>query len=194
MGIQPLGWWDHLGVAETRAQARKIALSERSVEMAGTRHRLPQISDAGEMLIAAELILHGVPAFIAPDFWPGCDVIAQPTHPGTVPQRVQVKTRTYEPRNAFVGYDEIDEFDWLAIVILPGPGCDRRRFFIVPRKIADARGTTENRTWRKKRPERAPGRSFFVRNVVKFPDEHRQGLADYEDNFGLSQKPPIRPP
>jgi hypothetical protein len=81
------------------------------------------------MLIAAELILHGVPAFAAPDFWPGSDVVAQPTQLGTAPQRVSVKTRTYERKYAFIGYDDIDEFDWLAVVILPGPGCARRRFF-----------------------------------------------------------------
>ena len=141
------------------------------------------------MLIAAELILHGVPAFAAPDFWPGSDVGAQPTQPGTVPQRVSVKTRTYERKNAFIGYDDIDEFDWLAVVILPGPGCERRRFFIVPRDIADQRATPEDRTWRKKRPERHAGKSFFVRNLVKWPAEHRQGLADYEDNFVLSRIP-----
>jgi hypothetical protein len=147
------------------------------------------MGDAGEMLVAAELTLHGVPAFTVPDFWPGCDVIAQPMQSGMKPQRVSVKTRTYKRKDSFVGYDDIDEFDWLAVVILPGPGFDRRRFFIVPREIADQRATPEYRDWKKQDPPRHPGRSFFVRNLVKFPTEDPQGLADFEDNFGLSGAP-----
>jgi hypothetical protein len=33
--------------------------------------------------------------------------------------------------------------------------------------------------------ERHQGRSFFVRNLVKFPTDEPLALADYEDNFGL---------
>lgn len=96
-----------------------------------------QMGDACEMLVAAELTLAGVPAFKLPDNWPGYDVIAQP--PSQTPQRVSVKARTFKSGN-FVGYDQLDVFDWLAIVILPGPGCEHRRIFILPR-LTDGKET-----------------------------------------------------
>jgi hypothetical protein len=37
-----------------------------------------QMADAGEMLVAAELTLAGVPSLRVPDLWPGYYVIAQP--------------------------------------------------------------------------------------------------------------------
>jgi hypothetical protein len=49
-------------------------------------------------------------------------------------------------------FTDLDEFDWLAVVILPGPGCDRRRFFIVPRDLADERATPVFGTGRKEIP------------------------------------------
>src|SRR5215472_11738985 len=117
-------------------------------------HTTKQMGDAGEMLVAAELTLHGVPALTVPDFWPGCDVIAQPRG-DSKPQRISVKTRTYSRQIA--GYNDIDEFDWLAVVVLPGPGLDHRRFFIVPRKVADRRAHLRDQHWRKD-PRRHPGR------------------------------------
>ena len=75
-----------------------------------------QMSDACEMLVAAELTLAGMPALKMPDNWPGYDVIAQPV--GTaMPQRISVKSRTFKPGPAYVDYKEGDSFDWLAIVI-----------------------------------------------------------------------------
>jgi hypothetical protein len=154
-----------------------------------TNYTTKQLGDAGEMLIAAELTLHGTPALKAPDFWPGCDVIAQLSEPGSPPQRISVKTRTFGSSAQFLVYNDIDEFDWLAVVILPGPGCDHRRFFLVPRHVADQRGTIKNRYWRKD-PRQHPGRGFFVRNLVDRPTkDNPTGLADYEDNFGLSPTP-----
>lgn len=47
-----------------------------------------QMGDACEMVVAAELILAGVPALKVPDNWPGYDVIAQPV--GYPPQLVSV--------------------------------------------------------------------------------------------------------
>jgi hypothetical protein len=35
-----------------------------------------QMGDAGEMLVAAELTLHGIPALKFPDNWPHYDIIA----------------------------------------------------------------------------------------------------------------------
>jgi hypothetical protein len=137
-----------------------------------------QMGDAGEMLVAAELTLAGVPALRTPHTWPGYDVIAQPPQP-SAPQRISVKTRTYARWGNFVGYSEKDVFDWLAIVILPGPGCQRRRIFIVPRNIAAKRSYPT--------PRRS-GRGFFVEKLVKRPDEDREGLADFENNFLLTHE------
>jgi hypothetical protein len=58
-----------------------------------------QMGDACEMLVAAELTLAGV---CAPDYWPGCDAIAQPV--GAAMQGVQVKSRTFKRGAAFVRY------------------------------------------------------------------------------------------
>jgi hypothetical protein len=93
-----------------------------------------QMGDACEMLIAAELTLAGVPALKAPDYWPGYDVIAQP--PNAPPQRISVKSRTFKRGQAFVSYSAVDEFDWLAIVILPGEDSSSRRIFVIPRSVA----------------------------------------------------------
>ncbi|MGC2415236.1 MAG: hypothetical protein WA459_21375 [Stellaceae bacterium] len=159
----------------------------KSRQRTSANYTAKQLGDAGEMIIAAELTLNGTPALKAPDFWPGCDVIAQPK--GRGPQRISVKTRTYGRTAQAVGYGDIDEFDWLAVVVLPGPGCDRRRFFIVPRHVADERGSIQNRHWRKD-PRRHPARKFSVHRLVRRPTrDNPGGLEDYEDNFGLSLTP-----
>jgi hypothetical protein len=95
-----------------------------------------QRGDAGEMLVAAELTLAGIPAFTVPANWPGYDVVADP--PGGQMQRISVKARTFKVGGSdFVGYDVNDIFDWLAIVILPGGIEPKRRFFLIPRRVAD---------------------------------------------------------
>lgn len=97
-----------------------------------------QMGDACEMLVAAELTLAGVPAIKVPDNWPGYDIIAQQPG-GRAPLKVSVKSRTYKPGAAYIEYKAQDDFDWLVIVILPGNGEERRRFFIIPRAVADAK-------------------------------------------------------
>lgn len=57
------------------------------------------------------------PALKVPDNWPGYDVIAQPWDRPA--QRISVKARTYKRGAAYVGYNDYDLFDWLAIVLLP---------------------------------------------------------------------------
>lgn len=163
-----------------------------------------QMGDAGEMLVAAELTLAGIPALTVPDNWPGYDVVAQPSAdwPGynavaggrstPPPQRISVKTRTFAKSGNFVGYGETDVYDWLAIVILPGPGCERRRIFILPRTIAD------ERSYDAKHRE---GRGFFVNRLMAWPPAPcvgevpvgGWGLAGYEDNFCLAHPPILRP-
>jgi hypothetical protein len=150
------------------------ALGDPSPETAATdRYTTKQMGDACEMLVAAELTLAGVPAFKLPDNWPGYDVIAQPFD--RTPQRVSVKSRTFK-RGNFVGYDATDSFDWLAIVILPAPGCEQRRIFILPRKAADTMGyfTTNRKSGR--------GYGFFVVKLVN-------DLTKYENNFRLAHAP-----
>jgi hypothetical protein len=95
-----------------------------------------QRGDAGEMLVAAELTLAGIPAFTVPANWPGYDVVADPL--GGEMQRISVKARTFKAGGSdFVEYDVNDIFDWLAIVILPGGIEPKRRFFLIPRRVAD---------------------------------------------------------
>jgi len=98
-----------------------------------------QMGDACEMLVAAEMTLAGIPAMKMPDNWPCYDVIAQPKDGGP-PQRISVKARTFKRGGeTFVDYWGKDQFDWLAIVLLPGADQPTRRTFIVPRGVADAR-------------------------------------------------------
>jgi hypothetical protein len=94
---------------------------------------------------------------------------------------------TYASSDNFVGYDNSDEmFEWLAVVIVPEPRCESRRFFIVPSHIANERAHTAKR--QKGRGHR-PKRFFLVEELVRpFPDEPH-GLADFENNFWLSEVP-----
>lgn len=143
-----------------------------------------QMGDAGEMLVAAELTLHGNPAYIVPSNWPGYDVVAEP--PGKKLQRISVKTRSYAKSGNFVGYSNEDEFDWLAIVILPGPGLDQRRIFIIPRSVAEKRSYLA---------ERRDGRGFFVHKLIALPPKPFPrgasvpaggwGIGEYENNYAL---------
>ena len=135
-----------------------------------------QMGDAGEMLIAAELTLAGMPALKVPDNWPGYDVVAQPPDGGPA-QRVQVKTRTYsDSANDYVEYHEGDDFDWLAVVFLPRAGEHGRQFFIVPRDVADpvarrtidpAAKTADSRYWSQR--------------------EFRERFAKFQNNFALAR-------
>lgn len=96
-----------------------------------------QMGDACEMLIAAELTLAGIPALKVPDNWPHYDVIAQPL--GRPAQRISVKSRTFKTGSAYVEYNDFDQFDWLAIVVLYGLECDDRAFYLIPRVECDRR-------------------------------------------------------
>ena len=131
-----------------------------------------QMGDACEMLVAAELTLAGVPALKAPDYWPGCDVIAQPL--GAAPQRISVKSRTFKRGAAFVTYSAVDVFDWLAIVILPGWDSSIRRIYIIPRSVADERARTY-----------ATEKTANIREYRI--DEVARKFVGYENNFGLQQ-------
>ena len=99
-----------------------------------------QMGDACEMLIAAELTLAGVPAMKMPDNWPHYDVIAQ-MQTDSFPQRISVKSRTFKRGgDGYVEYNATQStFDWLAVVILPGPGQEKRRIFIAPKAVTDLR-------------------------------------------------------
>lgn len=94
-----------------------------------------QMGDACEMLVAAELTLAGIPALKVPDNWPHYDVIAQPIGAGA--QRISVKSRTFKRGAAFVEYNEFDQFDWLAIVLLSAERQTDRAIYLISRADAD---------------------------------------------------------
>jgi hypothetical protein len=130
------------------------------------------MGDACEMLIAAELTLAGVPAMKMPDCWPGYDVLAQPRDGGP-PQRISVKSRTFKPGgDTFVSYYATDSFDWLAVVLLPGADQLKRRFFLIPKAVADARAL--------KSRQKDPNDMYWRQDKVA------EVLAEFEDNFCLS--------
>ena len=150
-------------------------MSEDSTAAVGSRGRAyttKQMGDACEMLVAAELTLAGVPALKAPDYWPGYDVIAQPR--GASPQKISVKSRTFKRGAAFVSYSAVDDFDWLAIVLLPGEGCPSRHIYVVPRSIADKNA-----------------RTYVAQKMLNHReyriDEVGRKFAEYENNFSLRE-------
>jgi hypothetical protein len=67
-----------------------------------------------------------------------------------------------------------DQFDWLAIVLLPGEDQAGRRIFLVPRNVADARAKQDKPT-SKTKTER------YWRQ-----DKVAEVLSEFEGNFGLS--------
>jgi hypothetical protein len=133
-----------------------------------------QMGDACEMLVAAELTLKGMPALKVADNWPHYDVIAQP--PGKEPQRISVKSRTFKRGAAFVSYHHPDKFEWLAIVLLPGDAETKRRFFLIPRELADETARRNDPT-----TASALGRYYRIDEVPKI-------FAAFEDNFRLDHK------
>jgi hypothetical protein len=107
--------------------------------MKKTAYTTKQMGDACEMLVVSEMTLAGVPAMKMPDNWPGYDVIAQPRD-GRGPQRISVKARTFKRCEGYwLDYWGTDEFDWLACVLLPGDEQPGRRFFLIPRALADTK-------------------------------------------------------
>ena len=131
-----------------------------------------QMGDACEMLVAAEMTLAGIPAMRMPDNWPHYDVIAQPKG-GGAPQRISVKSRTFKRGpDTFVDYNAKDQFDWLAIVLLPGGDQSQCRIFVVPKTVADARAF---------RP-----RSKFPDEMYWRQDKVAEVLSEFENNFCLS--------
>ncbi len=135
------------------------------------RYTSKQMGDACEMLVAAELTLAGVPALKVPDNWPHFDVIAQPFDRRV--QRISVKSRTFKKGAAFVEYNTNDEFDWLAIVLLPSSQSPHRQFFIIPRKTADEFARRNN-----------PNTKFADQRYWRI-DELGTKFARFENNFLL---------
>lgn len=132
-----------------------------------------QMGDACEMLVAAELTLLGrVPAIKMPDGWPGYDLVAQTESL----QRISVKSGTYKPGGgAYIQYDSRYDFDWLALVLLPGIGELRRRIFIIPRQVAE----TSDWTRRDESPNTAHLRYWRF-------DEVAAAFGKYENNWQLN--------
>ena len=137
-----------------------------------------QMGDAGEMLVAAELTLAGIPALTVPDNWPHYDIIAQPPPDWSgcstpLPQRISVKTRTFSDDDRTISYNSTDEFDWLAIVILKQES-KSRSIFIVPSEIAEERCYKTSGSHRNRR--------FVIRKLSEL-------LGSYEGNFSLNRRP-----
>jgi hypothetical protein len=132
-----------------------------------------QMGDACEMLVAGDVTLAGVPAFKMPDNWPHYDVIAQPKV--GVPQRIYARSRTFKRGgDTFVDFDSTAQFDWWAIVLLPGADQLTRRFFFVPKEIAEARSRRNN-------PATKWGHYRYVRQ-----DKVAETFPEFENNFCLS--------
>ncbi|MBS3650810.1 hypothetical protein KEU06_19545 [Pseudaminobacter sp. 19-2017] len=133
-----------------------------------------QMGDACEMLVAAELTLAGVPALKVPDNWPGYDVIAQPLDRSA--QRISVKSRTFKRGAAYVGYNDYDEFDWLAIVLLPGEELCDRTIYVIPRLVAEGLARRDKPT-----SKTAAERYYRVDQVPEI-------FAGWKSNFGLKHR------
>lgn len=127
-----------------------------------------QKGDACEMLVAGELTLAGIPAHKMPDNWPHYDIVAQPSQGTTT--RISVKSRTFKHGAAYVVYNQNDDFEWLAIVLLPGAEQKQRRYFLLPRSVADSHFT---------KPSKTGDRDCLVHSVAK-------KFARFENNFELS--------
>ena len=84
-----------------------------------------------------------------------------------------MKSRTYKAGSNFVDYDSRNDFDWLAIVLLPGGEQKKRRFFVVPKDIADKKAF---------RP-----RSKYPWDMYWTLDKVAIVLGQYEDNFMLER-------
>jgi hypothetical protein len=135
-----------------------------------TNYTTKQMGDACEMIVAGQMTLAGVPTQKMADNWPGYDLIAQPAD--LPPQRISVKARTWESGGYFV-YRIADNFEWLAVVLLGCAGDKSQRIFIIPRAVADERGSSEGSA------ARAGERCWTIRRTAeKFPE--------FEDNFDLT--------
>jgi hypothetical protein len=89
-----------------------------------------QFGDAGEMLVAAQLTLSGLPTTKMPDGWPGYDLVAQPTTGR--PIRISVKSRYLATYHSAYRFDP-DGWDWIAFVLM----VERRpRVWLMPRDVA----------------------------------------------------------
>jgi hypothetical protein len=161
---------------ETHLQRTAFSCAIGKLQSMPQNYTTKQMGDACEMLVAAELTLAGVPALKVPDNWPCYDVIAQPTD-GRMPQRISVKSRTFRRRGRghAVSYNINDEFDWLAIVLLPGEGQPHRRIFLVPRGTADKRARHDSAT-----SKNADERGWWLEQVLN-------ELSEFEGNFTLSE-------
>ena len=84
-----------------------------------------------------------------------------------------MKSRTFKRGAAFVEYNVTESFDWLAIVILPSGTDNRRRLFVIPRAVADAKA-------RRNKPSTKSANYRYWRI-----DEVEKIFAPFEQNFSL---------
>jgi len=143
-----------------------------STTVAARKFTTKQMGDACEMLVAAELTLAGIPALKVPDNWPHYDVIAQPI--GRAAQRISVKARTFKAGPAFVEYNDYDQFDWLAVVLLNALESCERAIYLIPRSECDAKA-------RRDKPTSKTAHLRYYRI-----DEVERLFAVFRSNFGLA--------
>ena len=145
-------------------------MAERELTMSDRGYNNKQMGDACEMLVAAKLTLHGVPAIKVPDNWPDYDVVA---HLGDQLQRISVKSRSVGNLH-YIGFNP-ETCDWLAIALIFDDGT--RQFFIIPQDIAKTNAF---------RPSfivpKAATHRVYVRAIFK-------ALSAYKDNFTLCRDP-----
>lgn len=134
-----------------------------------------QFGDAAEHRIISDLGFAGIPAAKMPDNWPHYDVVAQPD--GRPPQTISVKARRYKADyRHYVTFNELHQFDWMAIVLLDCPGSDGPRVFIVPREVIDQVSTK----WNLRDPSLVNQRAIPLAHVLT-------KLSPFEGDFSLSK-------
>lgn len=146
--------------------------SPSAANQAMRRFTTKQMGDACEMLVAAELTLAGIPALKVPDNWPHYDVIAQPIAASA--QRISVKSRTFKRGSAYVEYNDFDQFDWLAVVLLSSTEANGRSIYVIPRAVADLNARRDKLT-----SKTANLRYYRI-------DEIDRLFESYRNNFVLS--------
>jgi hypothetical protein len=144
------------------------------------------MSDACEMLVAAELTLAGgcPPEEAARLSRCGCRISGRTTT--SSPNRETAESRSKFPSKLehskwggadFFSYYKQDEFDWLALVTLPAAGEPMRRIFIIRRRRVDAEA-------RRNKPTAKTAHERYWRI-----DEVAKRFSAFENNFSLSDAP-----
>jgi hypothetical protein len=83
-----------------------------------------------------------------------------------------VKSRTIKDGDAYIAYQTDDEFDWLAIVLLPRSRKQERQFFLIPKAVSD------DVAYKNKPTTINPKKRYRISDVPKL-------FSRFENNFSL---------